>query len=447
MPRPVFPYQWGRFKPPPGSTVDPGHPWAQGLVLALLANEGGGTLLYDALRRQSPLTAVGSPNWAPAVPTGFHCKSFAADVSNYFAGGAILTSDTFSMLAGVTPNGFTVAEILGDSVSAAPNLRMDTSGFAKLMLVKAATAVIVAGATTLVAGLPYVAGCTHKASSTAKLFLNGYIDGTGTGTTFSHGNFQVGASTGEGFGFNGGTISFVYLWDGVALPDEYMIKLSQDIYGFIRRPARVWAIHFVEGELTPDAGALSLTGYAPAFLERYITPGAGALAVTGATPVVNIGIRITPDTGALNVTGSAPSASSTTFIRPNAGALSVVGTTPNLNRLIPGVGALTIVGVAPVITNVAIFPATGALSIESAAPTINIEFLPLLWNIFVPLNAQLPVAWTIIPITSASLLTLTWSIIQEMSGLNLAWNVNPDILSPFDEDIQKPVATATKTTP
>lgn len=63
--------------------------------------------------------------------------------------------------------------------------------------------------------------------------------------------------------------------------------------------------------VTPGAGSLTLTGYAPtvtATSNATVTPGAGALVLTGYAPTVTVptSVTVTPGTGSLTITGYAP---------------------------------------------------------------------------------------------------------------------------------------------
>lgn len=91
--------------------------------------------------------------------------------------------------------------------------------------------------------------------------------------------------------------------------------------------------------VTPGAGSLTLTGFAPtvtATSNATVTPGAGSLTLTGLAPTVSAtqSQTVTPGTGALVITGYAPTV-----------------TVPTSVTVEPGTGGLTITGYAPTVDN------------------------------------------------------------------------------------------------
>lgn len=91
--------------------------------------------------------------------------------------------------------------------------------------------------------------------------------------------------------------------------------------------------------VTPGAGSLTLTGYAPtvtATQSATASPGAGSLTLTGFAPTISTtqGANVTPGTGALVITGYAPTV-----------------TVPTSVTVTPGTGSLTITGYAPTVDN------------------------------------------------------------------------------------------------
>lgn len=60
--------KWGRTKPPPGATVDWGHPLATNLVGCWLLNEGAGSLAYDVVAKNNGVLV--GPTWRPSNSGG-----------------------------------------------------------------------------------------------------------------------------------------------------------------------------------------------------------------------------------------------------------------------------------------------------------------------------------------------------------------------------------------
>ena len=83
--------------------------------------------------------------------------------------------------------------------------------------------------------------------------------------------------------------------------------------------------------ITPDAGALTLTGATPTVIQAIqINPDAGSLALTGNTPLQALGVS--PETGSLTLAGQIVGVEeqSNTDITPSAGSLLLAGGIPTL---------------------------------------------------------------------------------------------------------------------
>ena len=79
--------------------------------------------------------------------------------------------------------------------------------------------------------------------------------------------------------------------------------------------------------LTPVAGTVALTGYAPALLQpQAATPAAGTVALTGYAPV--LGVALTPATGTVALTGYAPALLQPQAVTPAAGTVALTGYAP-----------------------------------------------------------------------------------------------------------------------
>src|SRR5262245_40503223 len=74
--------------------------------------------------------------------------------------------------------------------------------------------------------------------------------------------------------------------------------------------------------LTPNTGAVVITGYAPG--DR-LTPTTGSIALSGNTPSAPVGTILTPSQGALRLTIR------TDQVQPSTGALALSGAQPTVN--------------------------------------------------------------------------------------------------------------------
>ena len=103
--------------------------------------------------------------------------------------------------------------------------------------------------------------------------------------------------------------------------------------------------------VTPGAGALALTGYTPALLQpQGVTAGVGTLTLTGYTPALLQPQAVTAGAGTVALTGHAPTALQGVGINPAAGSITLTGYTPALlqpQAVTAGAGTLVLVGYAP----------------------------------------------------------------------------------------------------
>jgi hypothetical protein len=119
--------------------------------------------------------------------------------------------------------------------------------------------------------------------------------------------------------------------------------------------------------IRPNAGSITVQGYAPGNSGVTIRPASASLNIAGQTPFVQGALTIQPGTGALIFQGVAPALSGANIIRPAAGALTFAGVAPNRTSgvgRVPGSASLSLSGVAPTV-RVPIFltPDTGSLQI------------------------------------------------------------------------------------
>lgn len=135
--------------------------------------------------------------------------------------------------------------------------------------------------------------------------------------------------------------------------------------------------------VTPDAGALTLTGHSPQIITSdHVTVhvGTGALSLTGHAPTVvtSAGVVVEPGVGALALSGFAPSVAVSDHITvtPDPGHLALTGHAPQIGvgvSVSPGVGQLQLSGHAPTVRttgHVTVTPGAGDLVITGHAPTV-----------------------------------------------------------------------------
>ena len=120
--------------------------------------------------------------------------------------------------------------------------------------------------------------------------------------------------------------------------------------------------------LTPVAGTVALTGYAPALLQpQAATPAAGTVALTGYAPV--LGVALTPATGTVALTGYAPALLQPQAVISAAGTVALIGYASVLTAgtsVTPSTGTITLTGYSPggALAN----PAAGVISLSGYAP-------------------------------------------------------------------------------
>lgn len=139
--------------------------------------------------------------------------------------------------------------------------------------------------------------------------------------------------------------------------------------------------------VSPDAGQLTLTGYAPTINRtehQIVLPSKADLTLTGFAPSISVSsgadVTVNPDAGQLTLTGYAPTINQTAHqvVRPDKGDLTLTGYAPTINvteHIIvnPATGALVITGYAPTVgQGITITPDAGALTLTGYAPTIQV---------------------------------------------------------------------------
>lgn len=170
----------------------------------------------------------------------------------------------------------------------------------------------------------------------------------------------------------------------------------------IFRPLKTISLNLVaagDTTLTPAAGALTLTGYAPTVAatdNKTLTPAAASLTLTGYAPTVSVSdnVFLAPAAGTLTLTGQ--TSTQKTTLAPAAGALTLTGYAPVVattgdQTLAPAAGAVTLAGYAPtlkltvpvaagsltlsgngVVLETPVAPAAGSLVVSGYAPTVDV---------------------------------------------------------------------------
>src|ERR1700723_445663 len=83
--------------------------------------------------------------------------------------------------------------------------------------------------------------------------------------------------------------------------------------------------------LTPAAGSILLTGFAPS-VDQSLVPSASSIVVTGQAPIVAAGNTVAPSVGSVVVTGVAPSDAAGNTVAPGAGSILLTGEAPSVDQ-------------------------------------------------------------------------------------------------------------------
>lgn len=103
--------------------------------------------------------------------------------------------------------------------------------------------------------------------------------------------------------------------------------------GLLWQPRRIVGVSAGDTTVTPGAGAVAVTGFAPTLTAGdTLTPGAGAVTATGFAPTVAAGTTLAPGVGFVSVTGFAPTVTvaGNLELTPDAGTVSVTGFAPTI---------------------------------------------------------------------------------------------------------------------
>jgi hypothetical protein len=229
---------------------------------------------------------------------------------------------------------------------------------------------------------------------TAKLYVDGILKNSAALTgSFPNDTdqFAIGSRGGgnqAGQQLSGAYVSIVLIFKRT-LSDAEVASLSANPWQLFASAPRLLVAEAASGtitSLTPNAGALAVTGYAPTLTQsttQTVTSGAGGMAFAGFAPGVarTANQGVTPSAGAFTLTGFAPTVARTgnQSVTPSAGSLAFTGFAPTLNQTgssskVPGPGALTLTGFAPTVTRSAhqsVQPSASTLTLTGYAPTIR----------------------------------------------------------------------------
>lgn len=128
--------------------------------------------------------------------------------------------------------------------------------------------------------------------------------------------------------------------------------------------------------LSPAAGAITITGNIPGISQPLsLSPVGGSIYLSGNTPTISQPRTLSPGAGAIVVSGGVPSIAQNTSLSPVGGSISITGYAPTISQprtLSPGAGAITIAGNVPTISqSTSLSPGTGSITLSGYAPTIS----------------------------------------------------------------------------
>lgn len=228
-----------------------------------------------------------------------------------------------------------------------------------------------------------------------RLYIDGQLVASGTlaGALSSYvfaigcsGHTAAGETSGTAFldGLVGPALTF-----SRALSDAEIRALSENPYQILQAAnAPLWLDVVAGGSgtsLTPGAGSLALTGYAPGIdrtANQTLAPTAGNLTFSGYAPGITQGASqtIAPAGAALSLAGYAPTLVQTAHqsVTPGAGHVLLTGYAPGVSQGIntaisPGAAHLALTGYAPSMTQTAgqfIEPTAGRVTLSGHAPAI-----------------------------------------------------------------------------
>lgn len=357
-------------QPTQAPQIDWSNPITQGLAFAYVH---GAAAMGFCVGGQNVANYVAASLVATPVGTGARSASLTSRAYTIPQHG--LTSTNYSLFAVGTATSTTSTQSAIDADNSSPRYFQFRINAAKLEFIPFSTSVTVTGqpafpiamtAAELARG--FTMGATASPTRIAA-FQNGQI-ATATPTNLIAPTqslpLSIGARSGGSgtLGWNTGGLSMVAGWSRT-LSDAEMLSLAANPWQIFKAPNRRLLVSLAtttDTNVSPAAGGLALTGYAPTVAQsanRSAAPGAGALAFTGYAPTVTRTV--------------------TTSVQPLAGALTFAGFAPTIARTAnanvgPGGGALTLTGYAPTVArsaSLAVSPAPAALVLAGYAPLIT----------------------------------------------------------------------------
>ena len=189
-------------------------------------------------------------------------------------------------------------------------------------------------------------------------------------------------------------------------------------------------VEYSNTEIMPSAGSLSLASAAPTVTIsdlHEMTPVAGALTITGTVPNIVRGAIIEPAGAALTMAGQQPQVVRGTLIAPNAGTLSLSGTQAELAQskvITPSAGTLSLVGSTPsIIQNHIVTPNLGSFTVQGAAPSAvyGLRILPSGGTIILAGGAATSITNHLITPLVGSLTLASADLLIQNSGFEREW--------------------------
>ncbi len=245
--------KWGRTKPPPGATVDYGHPLVTGLVGCWLLNEGAGANAFDLSPRRYNGTLISAPTWR-AGRLGGPSLAFA---SNYVTMGNVLNFerfDAFSLAAWFRTIGTGNEQVIGKEDSGSPFrgyqlvMNAPTAGRMRFGLINngAGADLIAADSTgTFNDGRwHHAVGVSYGTGTTAglRLYMDGALapvslTGTLTNTIVTTSPFQISGRNGANIMLTGAA-DVGMVWNRALSPQEAR-WLYEEPFAMIRSPRSI----------------------------------------------------------------------------------------------------------------------------------------------------------------------------------------------------------------
>lgn len=333
-------------QPTQAPQIDWSNPITQGLAFAFVH---GAAAMGFAASGQNYLPYVGATQ--QPTPLGTGARSTSTSTRAYSLSNHGLTTTNYSLFAvGTAASGVTQSAIDADNSS--PRYFQFRITGNKVDFIPFNTSAAVTGQPVMATALTaaelargFTMGATASPTRTAA-FQNGQI-ATATPSSMIAPTLalplSIGARATGATGWSTGALAMVAGWSRT-LSDAEMLSLAANPWQIFKGPNRRLLIAAagagpVDTPVTPGAGALALTGYAPTVAQsvnQTAAPAAGALTLTGYVPSVTrtAHVSTTPGTGSLTLTGYAPTVTRTTSqtLQPSPGGLTLTGYAPLITQ-------------------------------------------------------------------------------------------------------------------